>query len=307
MLQAVEGVGKRALARLHAVWTRWRRARVRRRIGPILQQPGPPRFLDAHELDAEATFWKLYREAKPRTRYRYDSFSLWKRGAKRALALLERTGLHEPSARVLEVGCGDGTTGYVLRCYGHEVTLTDLEDWRDERARNMPFLRGDVCAGLEAVSGQFDLVYSYNTFEHVEDPEAALNEVVRLCKPGGYVHLKFGPLYPSAWGLHAYKTIPIPFLQYLFSPGFVAEKLQGLGIRDLGREREALQPMNRWRVRQFERLWDRPDCEVVASSRHERLEGLEMIRRFQSAFAGRELTFEDVVTKNLNVTLQKRR
>ena len=282
------------------LWKRTRRAALRRTTERVLTQPDPPRPY------GEDVFEELMRTSNKRTSYRYDPFSLWKRSSTRMLRLLDELDLKAPGARVLEAGCGDGTMGYLLACYGHDATLTDLEDWRDARAHHLPFVQGDLCTRLDLPSDHFDLVYSYNTFEHVGDPEAALGELVRLCKPGGFVHLKFGPLYPSAWGLHAYKTVPIPYAQHLFAPDLIAEKLRHYGIHDLGREREELQPLNRWRLADFERLWQRPGCALRTSSTNEDCDHLGIVRRFKQAFTGRGLTFRDVVTKSVRVTLQKK-
>ena len=282
------------------LWHRTHRAALRRTTERILTQPDPP------QPYGEEVFDELMRTCKKRTSYRYDPFSLWKRSSSRVVRLLGEVDLKAPGARVLEAGCGDGTMGYLFDCYGHPTTLTDLEDWRDVRARELPFLQGDLCAGLDLPSDHFELVYSYNTFEHVGDPAAALDELVRLCKPGGFVHLKFGPLYPSAWGLHAYKTVPIPYVQHLFAPELIGAKLRHHGIHDLGRDREELQPLNRWRLTDFERLWRRPDCVLRTSSTNENYDHLDVIRRFKQAFTGRGLTFRDVVTKSVRVTLQKK-
>ena len=304
--QPIEAGGSRQTARhlLPRIRTAWHGATfplMRRRIAGVLRSPAP-----AIPYDDDAIFWSLQRGFAPRDSYRYGSQDLWRRGAARTLALLELPILREPGARVLEAGCGDGMTGYLLRCYGHAVTLTDIADWRDRRARGLDFVRADLCAGVALAADQFDLVCSYNTFEHLDHPGRALDELVRVCKPGGIIRLQFGPLYASAWGLHAYKTLTIPYAQFLFSPAFIADKLRALGIRDLGGARDTLQPLNHWRAADFRRLWRRADCDVIAqSARHDR-SGLALIDRFPQAFTGRGLTFADIVTKQLAVTLRKR-
>ena len=289
------------LPRARAAWRRATFPLTRRRIAGVLRSPVP-----AIPYDDDAIFWPLQREFAPRDSYRYGARDLWQRASTRTQALLDLPALREPGARVLEAGCGDGMTGYLLRCYGHAVTLTDIADWRDRRARGLDFVRADLCAGVALAPDRFDLVCSYNTFEHLDHPDRALDELVRVCKPGGLVRLQFGPLYASAWGLHAYKTLTIPYAQFLFSPAFIADKLRMLGIRDLGVARETLQPLNRWRVAGFSRLWERADCDVIAQSARQDRSGLALIDRFPRAFTGRGLTFADVATKQLAVTLRKR-
>ena len=293
----LRGATKAAL-RSRKGWLRWRARRV---IEPILQSGEPPRPAGDRSVFAE-----LDRSFPVRDSYRYDPLSVWQRGTARASALIGTAGLAEPGAAVLEAGCGDGTTGYLLHCYGHRVVLTDLADWRDGRARRVPFVQADLCGGLPLRADYYDLVCSFNALEHVADPEAAFDELIRVCKPGGTVHLKFGPLYPSAWGLHAYKTIPIPWVQYLFPARDIEARLQEVGIRDLGTEREELQPLNQWHLAQFRRLWERSGCEVLDESTHEDLSNLWIIRRYPDAFSGRGLTFEDVVTKSVRVMLRRK-
>ncbi len=265
------------------VWRGLRSAWWRRRLRPILTSPAPPATRDSDDL-----FRRLQRAYPPRDDYRYGAADLWRRATGRVDRLLALPGLREPGKAVLEAGCGDGMTGAVLGCYGHTVTLTDIEDWRDDRARGLAFLRADLCAGLDLPAGAFDLVCSYNTFEHLADPARALAELIRVCRPGGLIHLKFGPLYASAWGLHAYQTLTMPYPQFLFSPAFVAGKVRQLGVRDLGRDLEALQPLNRWRARDFARLWAGSGCAVIASGATRDLTGLRSsaASRAPSADAG---------------------
>jgi hypothetical protein len=123
--------------------------------------------------------------------------------------------------------------------------------------------------------------------------------------PGGLVFLRFGPLYASAWGLHAYRTMPIPYAQFLFSEPFLAERLRVPGIRDLGREREELQPLNRWRLADFAALGTGPDRELVGWRLREELDELRTVLRHPQAFRGRGLTFADLSTKTVQLVLRR--
>ncbi len=111
--------------------------------------------------------------------------------------------------------------GYLLSCYGHSVYLSDMEDWRAPQAQQLEFLQTEIEAGLIWPDEYFDFIYSYNTFEHLKDPKTALTELLRVTKRGGLIYLNFAPLYASAWGLHAYRTLKIPYIQFLFSEAFI--------------------------------------------------------------------------------------
>lgn len=281
------------------------RARQRvlhRALAACMRAPGGgPR-----SYDSDALFWRLQRRFKPRTGYAYDPRSTMQRGTRRADALVSTLDLYRPGMRILEIGCGDAMTAQMLAARGHWCAAIDIEDRRDSRAGAVAFGLADVCAGVALAADQFDAVYSYNTFEHLHDPAAALDECVRVCRPGGRIYLEFGPLFASAWGLHAYKTVTIPYVQFLFSAPFIAQKLGTLGIDDLGRTRDALQPLNRWRVDQFRQLWQRPDCAIVAHGTTREYRYLPIVCRFGPAFGGRGLDFDDLTVKNLHVTLRKR-
>ena len=273
----------------------------RRSVERVLARPGPPAF-----YDDDATLAALLGRAGSRGAYRYDPDSLARRGGRRAATVLSLP--VRPSGgrlRVVEVGCGDGMAGRALADAGADVTLVDLDDWRDGRAKGVAFHQGDACGRLPLPDGSADVACSFNAFEHLHDPAAALAEMVRVVRPGGLVHLKFGPLYAGAWGLHAYKTLPVPYAQWVFSPGRLASLLGERGISDLGGDRDDLQPMNRWTARQFRDLFASSGGEVVDEGHTPDAGSLWVVGRCPDAFAGRGLTFDDLIVKTLRVTLRK--
>ena len=274
--------------------------RRRSRVERILSRPAAPRFLDSEEL-----FSTLHARYPAREPYGYDPYRRWWRGIRCAPDLLQVAGLLKPGAQVLEVACGDGMTGQVIASFGHFVTLHDLEDWRDDRSQHLPWIQGDICTALPAEADQFDLIYSYNAFEHIGDPAAALAELARLCKPGGIIYLDFGPLHASAWGLHAYTALRMPYPQFLFSPEFVRRKVEELGLFDLGRTSTILQPLNGWKPGQFRQLWTDSGLKLVSSTAKSNLEHLSVVEEFPAAFQGRRLEYEDITVEQLAVTLSK--
>ena len=262
---------------------------------------------DPEPSASEAVFAELQRAYPVQEDYGYGHYDKWDRATRRAGYLLkEAEALQTPGRRVLELGCGDGTLGRVLSEYPHDVVLSDLDDWRDEGVRHLPFAKGDVCEGLDVEAESVDVVVSYNTFEHVGDPAAAFDEILRVCRPGGRVRLSFGPLYASPWGLHAYRTLLMPYPQYLFTEALVRDKLRALGISDLGADRDELQPLNRWTVGQFRALWADGRTRVLSEGFNRDVRHLGVVVRRPEAFRGRGLTVDDLVTANVYVTLEKR-
>jgi SAM-dependent methyltransferase len=237
--------------------------------------------------------------------YKYDDFSLYERASHRALQILQLPGMADPGKKILDIGAGDGVLGAILQNYGHSVVLTDMEDWRSRVGRTVQFHAADITTGLPFDEAAFDLVVSYNSFEHFPDPSKAFAEALRVTKEGGLLHFNFGPLYCSAWGMHAYRSLYMPYSQFLFSEQFIDTKLQKLGISDLGVKRSELQFMNRWKWLDFSKLWQRPDCSVIAFDGYEDKSHIGLVHRYPEAFRGRKLAITDLLKGNISVSLIK--
>src|SRR5215470_598021 len=88
--------------------------------------------------------------------------------------------------RLLDCGCG---TGYNLatllrpygRAFGFDVTRGGL---MYARAAGVSLARADMGA-IPFQSGRFDLVTSFDVMQYVRDDAAAVDEMVRVLKPGG--------------------------------------------------------------------------------------------------------------------------
>ena len=208
--------------------------------------------------------------------------------------------------KLLEVGAGDGMLGVLLNAVGHEVTLCDLDDWRTEQARGLEFIAADCCARIPCEQDKFNVVCSFNTFEHLTDPSKAFKEMIRVTSDDGLLYLDFGPLYCSPWGLHAYRSIRLPYPQFLFSSTFTYAKLKKLGIFDLGAPRAELQKLNGWKPTQFSELWNRANLEIVALRLVSDEEHLNVIIEYPESFQGRGLSFQDVTCSNIIIAARKR-
>lgn len=278
-------------------------ARRKRKIDRILSDPQPP-----ETMDDDAVFLALQNHYPTLPEYGYDAASTWRRAADRLSTLLSRVDrLSEPGRSILDVACGDGMLGRLFETYGHAVELVDLEDWRDKRAGKLSFRAANISEGLPYENNSFDLVCSFNAFEHFPDPAIAFSEMIRTCKPGGSIFLQFGPLYAGPWGLHAYRTLRMPYPQFLFSAGYIQVKLQELGISDLGKHRTELQYTNQWYLRQFEQLWQDRRCEIVYKYNHQKTDYLDVIREYPACFRGRNLLYEDVATHCIVIQLRRKR
>jgi SAM-dependent methyltransferase len=92
--------------------------------------------------------------------------------------------------RVLEVGCGEGLLGGLLRRRGHRVTGLECVPEAAERARARLDLvvTSDVEAGsLPFEPSSFDAVVFADVLEHLVDPWRVLREASALLSPQGVV------------------------------------------------------------------------------------------------------------------------
>jgi SAM-dependent methyltransferase len=92
--------------------------------------------------------------------------------------------------RVLEVGCGCGGLGRLLKSRGHYVTGIELMPEAADEARRFldQVLTADVeTAGLPFPPGSFDAVVFADVLEHLIDPWCLLRQAAGLLAPGGVV------------------------------------------------------------------------------------------------------------------------
>jgi ubiquinone/menaquinone biosynthesis C-methylase UbiE len=110
-------------------------------------------------------------------------------------ALVEDLGV-APSMKVLDLGCGDGTTALPAARQGADVLGVDiarnLVEAADRRAReegltNVRFQHGDATDLRELGSRSFDLVVSIFGAMFAPKPFDVAKEMVRVCRPGGRI------------------------------------------------------------------------------------------------------------------------
>jgi 2-polyprenyl-6-hydroxyphenyl methylase/3-demethylubiquinone-9 3-methyltransferase len=118
-----------------------------------------------------------------------------------------------PGARVADVGCGGGLLSEALAKSGAHVTGIDMGEKVIEIARlhlhesrlEAPDLDVDYrvqsSAELAAAEAEsYDAVCCMELIEHVPDPEALVNDLARMVKPGGVVVMSTLNRTPAAFG-----------------------------------------------------------------------------------------------------------
>ncbi|MFE2780324.1 methyltransferase domain-containing protein [Streptomyces massasporeus] len=103
---------------------------------------------------------------------------------------------------IIDIGCGDGTAAATAAPLlpGHRVIGVDWSQDALRRARTrIPYaVRGELTGGgLPFASGSADAVLFSEVVEHLVDPDAALDEIRRILRPGGHLMLSTPNL--AAW------------------------------------------------------------------------------------------------------------
>ncbi|MGD9483333.1 methyltransferase domain-containing protein [Streptomyces sp. TRM70308] len=118
--------------------------------------------------------------------------------SRRQAALLARA-LGPGAGTVLDVGCGDGTAAAVAAPLLPGKRIVGC-DWSHDALRRantrLSAVRGELAA-LPFATGAADAVLFSEVIEHLVDPDAALDELHRVLRPGGHLLLSTPNL--AAW------------------------------------------------------------------------------------------------------------
>ncbi|MFF9216377.1 class I SAM-dependent methyltransferase [Streptomyces viridosporus] len=109
---------------------------------------------------------------------------------------------HGGPRTVLDIGCGDGSAATTAAPFlrGHRLVGVDWSQDALARARTrLPYaVRGELTGGgLPFASASADAVLFSEVLEHLVDPDAALDEIRRVLRPGGHLMLSTPNL--AAW------------------------------------------------------------------------------------------------------------
>ncbi len=146
---------------------------------------------------------------------------VWRDGQRRRLAMILEAAGDQTSGTALVDGCGVGMyLHHMSQAIDNIVGLDiDFPRLQEAKTRGGPVING-VGEALPFPSETFDLVLSHEVLEHVEDDQAAINEIVRTLRPGGRLVL-FCPNRGYPFETHgfylrgAYHFGNIPLINYL--------------------------------------------------------------------------------------------
>lgn len=132
---------------------------------------------------------------------------------------------------VCEIGPGSGMLLKEFADRGvKQAFAVDIEDNLYERHDNVRLILSGA-HHMDIPDESVDFVYSYDAFEHIPEPEKALNECLRILRPGALLFLKIGPSYFSPWGYHFYHILRIPYIHVLFPEKMLIEYAQSIERR----------------------------------------------------------------------------
>ncbi len=122
------------------------------------------------------------------------------------LRFIDQTGVVTPSSRVLEIGAGTGALVHELQERGCHVQGVELrQDLIDEARRWFGPLPIQLARGVELQfpDESFDVVMSFDVFEHIPDSDRHLRSVRRVLRTGGAYLIQT----PNKWTNVVFETI----------------------------------------------------------------------------------------------------
>ncbi|WP_088242459.1 class I SAM-dependent methyltransferase [Calothrix rhizosoleniae] len=104
------------------------------------------------------------------------------------IRFINETGVINRKTKILEIGSGNGSLLNYFYKNGHDIRGLEIKESRIEESKslygNLPFdvLRSEV---LPFPDNYFDVVISFDVFEHIPDSDKHLKEVNRVLKKSG--------------------------------------------------------------------------------------------------------------------------
>ena len=115
---------------------------------------------------------------------------VWRAGQQRRLDMIVHAAENRIKGRILENGCGVGMYVEHLSPFGGEVVGLEYDFERAaEAGENSPHIINAAGEFIPLPVTAFDLVLSHEVIEHVQDDRAAVQEMIRILKPGGRIAL----------------------------------------------------------------------------------------------------------------------
>jgi len=102
------------------------------------------------------------------------------------------------AAKVLEIGCGTGANLREIKKQGYHVSGLELDEKAVGYCRDLEVLRADATKTLPYQNNSFDAVVILDVLEHLDSPDAVVDEMWRVLKPKGLLVVMV-PADPKLW------------------------------------------------------------------------------------------------------------
>jgi SAM-dependent methyltransferase len=145
-------------------------------------------------------------------------------------------------ARILDVGCGDGSGIAFLESLGWRASGVEIDPVAVQaaRARGLDVIEGDMeSAGFDDES--FDAVTSSHVVEHLHDPRAFLDKIRRVLRPGGVLVITTPNVRSELLSRHGrnWRGLEPPRHLMLFTADNLFRLASAAGLRDVEVQRTA--------------------------------------------------------------------
>lgn len=233
----------------------------------------------------------------------------------------------DPCALVLDVGGGAGMHSAMLAPHVQKVTCTDFHDQNSRfdgqfvKLLKEKFVRNGYDFPLASFEfhavdatrliyrdGLFDLVVSFNAFEHIPRPDQALAEVLRVTRSGGLIYITFDPIWTCDTGSHFSHRVSQPWQHLLVDDDIYCAQMTEAGAESWETE-EYRVAMNRQRLPLYRDLFDESQSRAQIMFRQEwsgvANPGNEAHPNFAAALA-RGYAKEELLTRGMALLLKKR-
>jgi 2-polyprenyl-3-methyl-5-hydroxy-6-metoxy-1,4-benzoquinol methylase len=174
--------------------------------------------------------------------------------------------------RVLDFGSGTG--GMVQRLLdngaaqvvGVDISERVIEYGRERLAaygNRVEMYAGDI---RELDIGEFDVIVSQNTLEHVMPLEPVVQAVVAKAKPGGDMYFGFSPLWYSPYGHHGYPQTRLPWYHLLMGDETVLDAMHATSGKTYSSAFDA--GFNKATPKQFDAMFKALPADIISLKRN---------------------------------------
>ncbi len=172
------------------------------------------------------------------------------------LEFLAQTDLLKPQDRILEIGCGIGTVVHELSKKGYDTTGIDISieaiEYGRKKYDNIN-LEVQPAETLPYEDESFEIVLSFDLFEHIAEIDRHISEVRRVLRPGGYYLFQT----PNRYSNIIYETLRTKSLQWrryhpsLHSPGQLRRRMARYGFKT---QFVKMNPINEFTEKKLQKL-----------------------------------------------------